>query len=134
MTVAPPVRVSDLLRDATGLIDNPVGDVGVAWNRAAAVLIRQAIERTLFEFWRIESPDMRWANWTEKWTAAAPYFADDPTASRLVAQAHYSWEALSECCHHRGYDLGLTEPELRRHLAAAVGLARAVGERIRTAR
>lgn len=128
MTAAEPVRVVDLLRDAAGLLDHPIDDVGTSWNRAAAVITRQTIEQTLNRFWKVTAVDMQWANWAEKWAAAPAYF-DAPAEARAVTQAHYSWEALSEACHHRGYDLGLTEPELRAHLGVAIGFARAVGAR-----
>lgn len=125
MSAAPPVRVRELLADAVRLLDDPIDDVGVAWNRAAAVLTRQAIEQTVNQFWSVACPDMRRANWAEKWMAMPAYFGD-PAAANAVARAHYAWEALSESCHHRGYDLGLTEAELRGHLATTVLLARAV--------
>lgn len=107
----------------------PLDDIGTSWNRAAAVITRQAIVLTLNRFWSVHAPDMRWANWREKWTAMPAYFDYDSQVVPIIARAHYSWEALSEGCHHRGYDLGLTEPELRAHLAVAQGFARAVGAR-----
>jgi len=44
--------------------------------------------------------------------------------------AEYAWSALSQACHHREYDVGLTEPELRAHLRAADAFRVAVGEKL----
>lgn len=48
--------------------------------------------------------------------AAAPaYLGRDPAAPA----AEYASSALSEACHHRAYEVGLTEAELRAHLRTA---------------
>lgn len=115
-----------MLSAAQVLIDEPAEELSGSWPRGAAVLTRQAIESTVTYCWKHTVPDMQWTNWAAQWAALPSYLGDD----QLVADAHYAWEALSDVCHHRGYDLGLTEAELRRHLGVAKAFARLVASRL----
>lgn len=72
---------------------------------------------------------MKQANWTEKWLALPAYLGRTPE----IPEAHYAWSALSEACHHRGYDIGLTEAELRAHASAAEGFRRLVAASLKAA-
>ena len=101
-------------------------DTATVWPLGAAVLTRQAIEATLDVFWARTVPAMRVATAAEQWLALPSYVGAPPE----LRAAEYAWSALSQACHHRDYDVGLTEPELRAHLRAADAFRVAVGERI----
>ncbi len=117
------MKVAAVLRCAHVMLDQPEPDTATVWPRGAAVLTRQAIETTLDAYWQHTSAQMRFANWTEKWLAAPAYLGRDP----VVPAAEYAWSALSEACHHRAYEVGLTEAELRAHLRTADAFRELVG-------
>ena len=88
-----------------------------AWPHAAAALIRQCLESTLDVFWRTTRPGC--------WTTTARQVglpARLPRRQARGARADFAWSALSNACHHRAYDVGLTQDELRAHLATARAL------------
>jgi hypothetical protein len=86
-----------------------------AWPHAAAALIRQCLESTLDVFWQSKAPAMLAATRTDRWVCLPAYLGERPQARA----AELSWSALSQACHHRAYDVGLTQDELRGHLATA---------------
>ena len=49
----------------------------------------------------------------DRWVCLPAYLGDRPEARA----ADFAWTALSEACHHRAYEVGLTQDELRAHLA-----------------
>lgn len=120
------MKVNELLRAALALLDDPAEDAAGSWPHGVAVLTRQAIEATVSVWWTRVVPEMDEANWTEKWLALPSYLGRSP----VVADAHYAWTVLSEACHHRGYEIGLTEPELRAQLKTANDFAKLVGTRL----
>lgn len=124
------MNVAELLRAALTLLDEPVQDTATVWPLGAAVLTRQAIETTADTFWTKTVPAMRHATRTEQWLALPSYLGRMPE----LRAAEYAWSALSEACHHREYDVGLTEPELRAHLRAADAFRLAVGTKLAAAR
>lgn len=120
------MNVVELLRAALALLDEPVEDTATVWPLGAAVLIRQAVEATIDAFWATTVPAMQDASTREKWLALPSYLGRMPE----LPAAEYAWAALSEACHHRAYDVGLTEPELRAHLRAADAFRGAVGTKL----
>jgi hypothetical protein len=94
------------------------------WPRGAAVLTRQAIETTLDAYWKKTSPQMRFASAADRWVALPSYLGRDP----VIPAAEYAWSALSEACHQRAYDVGLTEAELRAHLRTADAFRKVVAD------
>lgn len=120
------MNVPALLRAALALLDDPVEDTATVWPLGAAVLTRQAIEATVDVFWAKTVPEMRDATGREQWLALPSYLGRMPE----LPAAEYAWSALSEACHHREYDIGLTEPELRAHVHAADSFRRAVGAKL----
>lgn len=66
------------------------------------------------------------ANATERWLALPSYLGRSP----IIATAEYSWSVLSGATHQRGYDVGLTEAELRAHVVAAHEFRKLVGEKL----
>ena len=120
------MNVVELLRAALALLDDPVEDTATVWPLGAATLTRQAIEATADAFWAKTVPAMQYATQKEQWLALPSYLGRMPE----LRAAEYAWSALSEACHHREYDVGLTEPELRAHLRAADAFRTAVGDRL----
>jgi hypothetical protein len=112
------MKVPDLLRAAQDLLADPDPDTSSVWPRGVAILTRQAIEAPVDAYWRMTVPAMQDATATEQWLALPCYLGRDPT----IPAAEYSWSALSEACHQRAYDVGLTEAELRTHIEAADAL------------
>jgi hypothetical protein len=94
-----------------------------AWPHAAAALIRQSLESTLDVFWGRRVPDMVATSARDRWVCLPAFLGDRPEARA----AYFAWSALSEACHHRRYDVGLTQDELRAHLATAREFLAAVG-------
>ena len=123
------MKVGELLTAAKALLDDPVEDTATTWPLGAATLIRQAIESTLDVFWARTEKAMRHANKRQQWLALPSYFGRTPEAPA----AWYAWTALSEACHHRDYDVGLTQEELRAHLEAARAFAKAVAVKLEPA-
>ena len=113
----------DLLDAAAALLG---GHRSPGWQRAVAVLTRQAVETAIDDVWRAAAPGMTAASGRSKLTALPEY------ADREVALAAGSlWGALSNACHVRQYDLPPTASELTEWLvlarSVAAGLPAGVG-------
>lgn len=75
--------------------------------RAAAALLRLAMDETLEEFWRSVSPDMSRKGRTRMLCLEA-------YVTPSVAHQWYAvWSALSAACHHQAYELPPTPAEVR---------------------
>lgn len=109
------MRIADLLDEAERQLDEFDPRTSGAWPHAAAVLIRQALETTLNGFWYAKAPAILDATWRDRWQCL-PAYAGEQDAARA---ADFAWTALSDACHHRRYEVGLTETELREHLTTA---------------
>jgi hypothetical protein len=109
------MNVAELLDEAQREIDEFDPMTSGAWPHAAATLIRQALEHTLNAFWRVKAPGMLEASWRDRWVCLPAFLGERPQARA----ADFAWTALSDACHHRGYDVGLTQDELRAHLQTA---------------
>ena len=94
------------------------------WPHAAAVLIRQSLESTLNGFWAVRASGMLDTSFRDRWQCLPAYMGDRPEAR----EADFAWTALSQACHHRAYEVGLTQDELRTHLATARAFLEAVRE------
>jgi hypothetical protein len=121
------VNVSDLLSEAERELEHHDPGTAGIWPHAAAVLIRQALETTLDVFWGSRAAALLDASFRDRWLCLPAYIGVDPAARA----ADFAWTALSQACHHRAYDVGLTEDELRAHLAAARAFAVLVAARLR---
>ena len=116
--------IAGVLGEAERQLDEFDPATAGVWPHAAAALVRQALEMTLDAFWRGRAPGMLDASFRDRWLCL-PAFAGERPAAR---EAELAWTALSEACHHRAYDVGLTEAELRAHLAAARAFVGTVAE------
>lgn len=109
------LTVVAVLDEAERHLDRFDPETAGAWPHAAATLIRQSLESALDHFWRRKAPAMLEACARDRWVCL-PFFLGDRPEARA---AYFSWSALSEACHHRRYDVGLTQEELRAHLEVA---------------
>ncbi len=98
-----------------------VGPAGV-WPRAAAFLIRQALEDALDELWATNLPGMERASRASQ-LACLAYASPD---RRLADNVRIAWSALSRACHHHSYELAPTAPELENWLLQTEGLISAL--------
>ena len=101
----------DLLDAAAALLG---GHRSPGWQRAVAVLTRQAVETAIDDVWRATELGMTAASWRSKLTAL-PEYSDREVA--LIAGS--LWGALSNACHVRQYELPPTASELAEWLMAA---------------
>ena len=112
---APTLTVTDVLDEAQRHLDEFDPHTSGAWPHAAAVLIRQSLESTLNRFWTVRAPRMLETSRRDRWVCLPTFLGDTPEARG----ADFAWAALTQACHHRGYDVGLTQDELRAHLSTA---------------
>lgn len=89
------------------------------WPRAAALLARQALERTIDEYWERRAPGVQHVSTRAQLSCLREYLGDPELAGDIT----YCWGALSAACHHHAYEVGLTELELREHLEAVERVA-----------
>jgi hypothetical protein len=106
------LTVAAVLDEAERHLDEFDPHTSGTWPHAAAVLIRQSLESTLNGFWLNRAPAMQETSWRDRWQCLPAYRPD-------ARAADFAWTALSEACHHRAYEVGLTQDELRGHLATA---------------
>jgi hypothetical protein len=110
------LTVAKVLDEAELQLDTFDPETSGAWPHAAAALIRQCLESTLDTFWRVKAPGMvENTSFRDRWVCLPAFLGDRPQARA----ADFAWSALSNACHHRAYDVGLTQDELRAHLQTA---------------
>ena len=119
---APKLTVNAVLDEAQRQLDEFDPHTSGAWPHAAAVLIRQSLESTLNAFWTVRAPKMLETSWRDRWVCLPTFLGDRPEAR----SADFAWTALSQACHHRAYEVGLTQDELRGHLSTARSFLTAV--------
>jgi hypothetical protein len=96
------------------------------WPRAAALLGRQALELALSRLWEVTAPGLERTSSRCQLLCAGTMLSDRELGGRV----HAAWNALSESCHHRIYQLPPTAAELQNALETVWELADAV-ERLR---
>jgi hypothetical protein len=120
------LSVATVLDEAERQLDTYDPQTAGAWPHAAAVLIRQCLESTLDVFWSIKAPAMEDTSMRDRWVCLPAFLGDRPEARA----ADFAWSALSNACHHRAYEVGLTQDELRGHLATARDFLTTIGRAI----
>jgi hypothetical protein len=116
-----------LLAAARELASSP-GAVPTLWPRAAALLVRQALEWALDDFWRRHAPGVERCSVRAQLLCLPFYLGDDGLAGSVA----HAWSALSHACHHHPYDLAPTGEELAAW-AESVEAFRAVSEDVEQA-
>lgn len=82
--------------------------VGANRTIAAALLIRQALEAALDDWWRQVLPAMAETR-DRAQQITLPFYLLDP---RLAGDVTWAWSRLSGICHHLAYNLPPTIPEI----------------------
>ena len=103
------LTVAAVLDEAERQLDEFDPHTSGTWPHAAAVLIRQSLESTLNGFWTHARPGCWRRAARDRWQCLPAYLGDKPEARA----ADFAWTALSQACHHRAYEVGLTQDELR---------------------
>ncbi len=100
----------DLLDAARNLLSRADRSSYGIWPRAAAHLCRQALEQILDDFWRARLPVLVSASMRTQLTSLPTFLRNDDAST----SAAYTWDCLSNACHHHPYELAPSEAELRR--------------------
>jgi hypothetical protein len=117
-----PPTPSELLGFADEVMSAPSTSLEGRWPVAAALLIRQALERVLVELWRATEPGVEAANVTVQ-LLCLPLVVDEGLARRVA----WTWSALSRASHHHAYELPPTASELSAWFDATEALVGEVG-------
>lgn len=94
-----------LARDLLSRVDPSTAGL---WPRAAALLIRQALEEAVDAYWTTRQVPLESVS-TQTQLVCLRMMTTDGT---LPAQLHEAWGSLSRACHHHPYELGPTAGEL----------------------
>ncbi|MFD3626339.1 hypothetical protein [Streptomyces sp. NPDC058698] len=120
MTVAP----EGLVADAGRLLLPPAGTMQTLAPglraRAAAVLLRMALEQALDAYWRRSTPRMTRVG--KHRMLCLEWYAGRDTARRCRT----TWAALSATCHYRTYELPPAPTEIQARLEEVIGLLAAL--------
>jgi hypothetical protein len=103
----------DLLEMAEVLVQRPDAGTAGVWPRAAALLIRQALETALDDVWARTAPGVADASARAQLLCLAEYLGD----RALAGEVSVAWAALSRACHHQAYSLPPTAVELGQWIA-----------------
>jgi hypothetical protein len=82
--------------------------LGCSARTAAALLLRQELERLLDEHWQRVAPGLERCSMRAQ-LAALPFYLEPPELAGRVALA---WQQLSALCHHDAYELAPLPSEL----------------------
>ena len=92
--------------------------------RAVALLVRQAMESWLAQYWEATAPAVAAVSRKSQFLLLTGMLPEDAAAT-----AHATWGQLSHACHHRVFDL---EPTMSQSIAW-IDAAERFGEALRTA-
>ena len=112
----------ELLAAAHVLVERPTEQTEGYWARAAALLMRQALEGAVYAHWTRTEPRLTMAPYSTQLLCLREYIAD----TELADSAANTWAGLSRACHHHGYGLGVTGAELRGWGATVSAIIRVV--------
>jgi hypothetical protein len=106
--------VDQLVESGRRLAALRVQALGMSTRLGAAIVLRQAYEASVDEYWRRVAPALEHTNHRNQLTALRAYAGDE--TAELAA---YLWAVLSDACHYDGYELPPTTHEID-HLAGLV--------------
>ncbi|MFD4974934.1 hypothetical protein [Streptomyces sp. NPDC058424] len=98
----------ELLAGADRLLGTTTASTTGVWPRAAALLLRHALEEALRSFWQARKPQLARCP-PHAQALCLESYADLDMARRWSA----TWAGLSRACHYHGYELAPTQVELR---------------------
>jgi hypothetical protein len=99
---------SDYLAAADRLLLEVVPGARGTWPRAAAWLMRLALETALTGFWTTASPQVAEC----RSRRAQLLLLREHVSIDIARRADYAWNALSRAGHHHSYELALSASEL----------------------
>jgi hypothetical protein len=111
-----------LVSAARDLIKDDETATAGLWPRAAALLARQGLELAMFRLWQVTAPGLEWTSMRCQLLCVGDMLND----RELGGRASLTWNALSNACHHRVYELPPTASELNAALEVVWDLANAV--------
>lgn len=118
---------SELLRDARVVLDQSAAIPVGTWGRAVAVLARQAMERSLDDYWTAFDPAMVGVrNTRASFLCLRSCWTDD-----AAVDGYYSWQLLSRACHYQSYDVEPSAAEVEQLLTGAKRFVTAVDQHLR---
>jgi hypothetical protein len=94
-----------LARDLLSRVDPSTAGL---WPRAAALLIRQALEEAVDAYWTTRQLPLESVSTQTQLVCLRMMTPEGP----MPAQLHSTWGALSRACHHHPYELAPTAGEL----------------------
>jgi cytochrome c5 len=94
-----------LARDLLSRVDPSTAGL---WPRAAALLIRQALEEAVDAYWTTRQLPLESVSTQTQLVCLRMMTADNA----LRGQLHEAWGSLSRACHHHPYELAPTAGEL----------------------
>lgn len=115
------VTPAQLLEVARQLCETPAWSAQPWTTRAAALLVRQAVEMWLAQYWQATAPGVAVAS-----RKAQLLLLNDALTEDAAAEAHATWSQLSHACHHRVFDLEPTTGQALQWIAQAERLAGAL--------
>ena len=106
------MQAPELLSQARALLGLASPATRGLWPRAAALLARQALEGALDDYWQARRlPIGREVSRRAQFICLREYARAHE--KELAARLHHAWTALSQACHHHGYELAPTAGELQ---------------------
>jgi hypothetical protein len=111
-----------LVSAARDLIKDDDARTAGLWPRAAALLARQGLELAMFRLWQVTAPGLEWTSMRCQLLCVGDMLND----RELGGRATLTWNALSNACHHRVYELPPTASELNAALEVVWDVANAV--------
>jgi len=114
---------ADVLAAARDLLERHAPARAGGWQRAVALLTRQALEQGIEEFWATDpaTAGLREATMKTQLTCLPEYLRP-----RLAREISYVWAALSSACHYHPYDLAPTGAELAGWIDTVAALLAAI--------
>ena len=113
---------TELLRAADELLSAPRPASTGWWPKAVALLLRQALERSMESLWLVKAPAVASAS-ARAQLLCLRSFID----RRLAKRADATWAALSRACHDHPYELPPTASELAGWFETTEAVVREVG-------
>jgi hypothetical protein len=107
-----------LLEVARQLCASPAWGAQPWTTRAIALLVRQAVEMWLAQYWDATAPRVAGASRKAQLLLLNAQLPED-----AAAEAHATWSQLSHACHHRVFDLEPTTAQALSWIAQAERLA-----------
>jgi hypothetical protein len=118
-----PLTPAQLLDVARQLCASPAWSAQPWTTRAVALLVRQALEMWLVDYWDATAPGVAGAS-----RKAQLLLLNARLPEEAAAEAYATWSQLSHACHHRVFDLEPSTGQALHWIAQAERIAAALHE------